>query len=51
MDNDGTMDNATGSTGMTTSQKLTKGFLTFEVDYFIKNGQDPHRPLEEGRAC
>ena len=38
--NDGTMDNATGSTGMTTSQKLTKGFLTFEVDYFIKNGQD-----------
>ena len=38
--NDGTMDNATGSTGMTKSQTLTKGFLTFEVDYFIKNGQD-----------
>ena len=38
--NDGTMDNATGSTGMTKSQMLTKGFLTFEVDYFIKNGQD-----------
>ena len=34
------MDNATGSTGMTKSQTLTKGFLTFEVDYFIKNGQD-----------
>ena len=38
--NDGTMDNATGSAGMTKSQALTKGFLTFEVDYFIKNGQD-----------
>ena len=38
--NDGTMDNATGSTGMTKTQTLTKGFLTFEVDYFIKNGQD-----------
>ena len=38
--NDGTMDNATGSTGMTKNQTLTKGFLTFEVDYFIKNGQD-----------
>ena len=38
--NDGTMDNATGSTGMTKSQTLTKGFLTFKVDYFIKNGQD-----------
>ena len=38
--NDGTMDNATGSAGMTKSQTLTKGFLTFEVDYFIKNGQD-----------
>ena len=38
--NDGTMDNATGSTGMTKSQTLTKGFLEFDVDYFIKNGQD-----------
>ncbi|MFR3976347.1 MAG: hypothetical protein ACLTZ2_09965 [Desulfovibrio sp.] len=38
--NDGTMDNATESAGMTKSQALTKGFLTFEVDYFIKNGQD-----------
>ena len=38
--NDGTMDNATGAAGLTKSQALTKGFLTFEVDYFIKNGQD-----------
>lgn len=39
--NDGTMDNETGTTGMTRSQPgLTKGFLTFDVDYFIKNGQD-----------
>ena len=39
--NDGTMDNATGSAGMTKSQYgLRKGFLTFDVDFFIKNGQD-----------
>lgn len=39
--NDGTMDNQTGTVGMTRSQSgLTKGFLTFDVDYFIKNGQD-----------
>ena len=38
--NDGTMDNAAGSAGMTKSQTLTKGFLSFDVDYFIKNGQD-----------
>ena len=35
------MDNETGTAGMTRSQAgLTKGFLTFDVDYFIKNGQD-----------
>ena len=39
--NDGTMDNETGTAGMTRSQSgLTKGFLTFDVDYFIRNGQD-----------
>ena len=39
--NDGTMDNETGTAGMTSSQSgLSKGFLTFDVDYFIKNGQD-----------
>ena len=39
--NDGTVDNETGTAGMTRSQAgLTKGFLTFDVDYFIKNGQD-----------
>ncbi len=39
--NDGTMDNAIGSAGMTKSQYgLRKGFLTFDVDFFIKNGQD-----------
>ena len=39
--NDGTMDNATGSAGMTKSQYgIRKGFLTFDVDFFIKNGQD-----------
>ena len=35
------MDNETGTAGMTRSQSgLTKGFLTFDVDYFIRNGQD-----------
>ena len=39
--NDGTMNNETGTAGMTSSQSgLSKGFLTFDVDYFIKNGQD-----------
>ena len=39
--NDGTMDNETGTAGMTSYQSgLSKGFLTFDVDYFIKNGQD-----------
>ncbi|MBP3734988.1 MAG: autotransporter outer membrane beta-barrel domain-containing protein [Desulfovibrio sp.] len=39
--NDGTLDNETGTAGMTSSQSgLSKGFLTFDVDYFIKNGQD-----------
>ena len=44
--NDGAMDNATGSTGMTKSQTLTKGFLTFDQE---RAGS--HRPLEEGRFC
>ena len=36
--NDGTLDN---ETGMTRSQSgFTKDFLNFDVDYFIKNGQD-----------
>ena len=39
--NDGPLDNETGTAGMTSSQSgLSKGFLTFDVDYFIKNGQD-----------
>ena len=39
--NDGTLDNETGTAGMTRSQSgFTKDFLNFDVDYFIKNGQD-----------
>ena len=39
--NDGTLDNETGAAGMTRSQSgFTKDFLNFDVDYFIKNGQD-----------
>ena len=39
--NNGTLDNETGAAGMTRSQSgFTKDFLNFDVDYFIKNGQD-----------